>query len=132
MPVPPVGLEEIDSVPAEPDVEDGAVPAVPPTLPPICMELAEVAPPLDAVAPVPELPASATVPPADASRFTCAALLLQASPSAHARTIEPFLVFMGTGTPELGYSSSGRTEKVLESLAAFDAPRVGFGARGDS
>jgi hypothetical protein len=86
-------LEEV--IPPEDCVEEKVVLLVPPIWPPVLMELAKVAPPVDAIPPVPELPPSAAVPPADPSWFTLGALLLHARPSRHAKTTGRPFVFIG-------------------------------------
>ena len=95
---PPVAveLEKSEVVPPDGRVEERVLLA-PPPWPPLSTELPLVVPPLDTLPPVPELPPGRVAPPADPSWLTLGALLLQASPIAHANRGETSLVFMGVG-----------------------------------
>jgi len=93
----PAKLEENDVVPPDKGVEESGLIASPPW-PPVWAELPPAVPPVAALPPVPELAPGPVVPPADPSRFTLGALLLQARPIAHANRVETSLVFMGVGS----------------------------------
>jgi hypothetical protein len=94
----PAELEENDVVPPDHRVDESVLVA-PPLWPPVWTELPPVVPPVDALAPVPELAPGLVAPPADPSWFTLGALLLQARPIAHANRADTSLVFMGVGVP---------------------------------